>query len=207
MDSKELRRFYDDNPILYGHAGREDLEQLSGIYELYPTSVRLLGDREAVELPYFECRRCGRCCVAVKYVTVSHDDVERWISQKRPDILGELVIDRRRTPMLAMRKGRIGAAKAAARSLLENAGPDPEHAFELLYVTMLLECAVYVKRRDGACTFLEKDGGLAACAIQGTKPRVCEKFPYYIGKYTDGRLLKEDSFCPSLRELSKYVSP
>ncbi len=203
MASEELRRFYDDNPLVYGQASPEDLGQLSCIRELYPDAVRLLGDHEAAELPVFECRRCGACCAAVKYVTVCHGDVKRWVKEKRLDILEALVVDRRRTPLLALRKGRVEAARAGAMSLLESAGLGSGHAFELLYVTMLLECAVYVKRRDGACTFLEKDNGRAACAIQDTKPRVCEKFPYYIGKYTDGRLLKEDSFCPSLRAIAK----
>jgi Fe-S-cluster containining protein len=203
MVSEELQRFYDDNPLLYGRANPEDLDQLSSICELYPDSARLLTDREAVELPHFECRRCGACCAAVKYVTVSHGDVKRWVSQKRLDILRALVIDKRRTPLLAMKKKAIGAAKDGARSLLESAGLDSEHAFELLYVTTLLECAVYVKRRDGACAFLAYEGSAAACGIQGTKPLVCEKFPYYMGKYTDGRLLKEDSFCPSLSEYSR----
>jgi Fe-S-cluster containining protein len=203
MVPEELQRFYDDNPLLYGRANPEDLDQLSSICELYPDSARLLTDREAVKLPHFECKRCGTCCARVKYVAVSHEDVKRWVSQKRPDILDALVIDRRRTPLLATRKVKIEAAKARSRSLLASAEIDSEHAFELLYVTMLLECAVYIKRRDGACAFLAYKGSTAACGIQGTKPRVCEKFPYYMGKYTDGRLLKEDSFCPSLRELAK----
>ncbi len=203
MVPEELQRFYSDNPLVYGSASREDLEQLSGIYELYPDSIRLLSDREAVELPNFECKRCGTCCARVKYVPVSHEDVKRWVSQKRLDILDALAIDRRRTPLLAAKKNAIEAAKDGARSLLESAGLDSEHAFELLYVTTLLECAVYVKRRDGACAFLAYEGSAAACGIQGTKPRVCEKFPYYMGKYTDGRLLKEDSFCPSLSEYSR----
>jgi Fe-S-cluster containining protein len=203
MAMEKLRRFYHDNPLVYGGASRRDLEQLSAIDELYPDSIRLLSDQEAVELPRFECRRCGACCASVKYVTVSREDVKRWVSRKRLDILDRLAIDRRRTPLLAAMKGGIGAAKAEARSYLEGAGLYSEHAFELLFITMLLECAVYVKRRDGACIFLEKYGDTAACAIQDTKPRVCEKFPYYIGNYTDRRLLKEDSFCPELSELAK----
>jgi Fe-S-cluster containining protein len=202
MVSKELKRFYDDNPLLYGPAGREDLEQLSSILELYPESVRLLSDREAVELPFFECQRCGRCCARVKYVTVSHKDVKRWVSQRRPDIIDSLVIDGRRRPLMAARgKKAIEVAKAEARSLLQ--GTENEHIFEILYLTALVECAVYVKRNDGACAFLIEDGGAAACSIHDTRPRVCEKFPYYMGRYTDRRLLKEDSFCPELREIAK----
>lgn len=203
MVSEELRRFYEDNPLVYGGASREDLEQLAGIFELYPDSARLLSDREAVELPYFECRRCGTCCATVKYVAVSHEDVRRWVSQKRLDILDDLVIDRRRTPLMALKKDRISAAKAEATSTLEDTGlSENGHTFELLYVTKLLECVVYIKRRDGACTFLVDEEGMAACGIQDTKPRVCKKFPYYMGKFTDSRLLKEDSFCPSLSEYS-----
>lgn len=206
MVSKELKRFYDDNPVLYGQACREDLDQLTSICELYPESVRLLSDREAVELADFECWRCGRCCEAVKYVTVSHGDVIRWVSQQRQDILDSLVIDRRRRPLMAYRgKAAIESAKAEAQSLLESArlSCDYEQAFELLYLTRLVECTVYVGRRDGACTFLIKDEGVPSCSIHDTRPRVCEKFPYYIGRYTDSRLLNKDGFCPSLREISR----
>ena len=179
------------------------MDQLSRIHELFPDSVRLLSDREAVELPSFECVRCGRCCSSVRYITVCHEDARRWVRQKRTDILESLAIDRCRTPLLAMYKDSIEDAKAGARSLLAEAGLDDEHAFRVLYVTKLLECTVYVARTNGACTFLRDDNGKAACAIQDTKPRVCDKFPYYIGKYTDSRLLKEDSFCPSLKAIAE----
>ncbi|HTY91703.1 MAG TPA: YkgJ family cysteine cluster protein [Methanocella sp.] len=203
MASEELAQFFRANPQVYGHAGREDLDQLSRICELFPDSARLLSDAEAVELPMFECRRCGQCCSSVRYVTVCHADVKRWVAQKRLDILEGLVIDRRRTPLLAIRKDSIRAAKEEARALLAEAGLEDEHVFEILYVTKLLECAVYVKRAGGACALLREDGGMATCGIQDTKPLVCEKFPYYIGNYTDGRLLKEDSFCPSLSDIAR----
>jgi len=202
MASGDLRHFFDDNPMLYVHAGSDELGRLAGIHELYPDAVRLLADAEAVELPGFECRRCGNCCSTVKYVTVCHEDVKRWVAQKRTDVLDELAFDRRRTPLLALKKHDIPPAKIEARSLLEDAGLPGERAFELLYVTGLLECAVYVGRKYGACTFLTHEGEYYSCAIQDTKPEVCKKFPYYMGKYTDGRLLKEDSFCPSLRQIA-----
>jgi Fe-S-cluster containining protein len=202
MVSEDLRHFFDDNPKLYGHAGSDELGRLAGIHELYPDGVRLLSDKEAVELQGFECRRCGNCCSAVKYVTVCHEDVKRWVRQKRADILESLAIDRRRTPLLALKKRDIPAARAGARSLLDDAGLRDERVFELLYVTGLLECAVYVGRKAGVCTHLMLEGGYYSCAIQDTKPEVCERFPYYMGKYTDGRLLKEDSFCPSLRQIA-----
>ncbi len=202
----EIKRFYDDNPLLYRQACREDLLQLSGIYELYPDSVRLLTDREAVEMTSFECQRCGRCCEIVRYVTVSHDDVKRWVLQQRPDILDSLAIDHRRTPLMASRqKEAVAASKAEARSLMERAGMEHERAYELLYVTGLVECSVYVNRKNSSCTFLTEQDGIASCAIHDTRPRVCEKFPFYIGRYTDSRLLKEDSFCPSLRDISKKM--
>jgi Fe-S-cluster containining protein len=209
MISEELRRFYHDNPVLYGTASREDLDQLSRIHELYPDSVRLLSDGEAVELPRFQCVRCGRCCAAVKYVTVSHADVERWVTRGRGDILDRLVIDRLRTPLLARQgKKNIEDAKCQARSLVDRTVPPIRDgpAFELLYLTDLLECAVYVDRKHGACAFLGDDGGRSACTIYDTRPRVCLKFPYYMGKYTDSRLLRDDSFCPVLGGMAKALN-
>jgi Fe-S-cluster containining protein len=203
MTIEELRRFYSENPLLYADAPPEDLEQLSRIYEFYPDSVRLLSDREAVRLPGFECRRCGACCASIKYITVCFSDVKRWVGQKRWDILEELDIDRTITPLLAAcGKTALDAAKMEADAVLEGLDvPGRERVRELLFVTGSLESAVYVARKDNACAFLIQDGP-ATCAIHDTKPRVCGKFPYYIGPFTDGRLVKEDSFCPTLREIA-----
>jgi Fe-S-cluster containining protein len=82
--------------------------------------------------------------------------------------------------------------------------PDRDRVRELLFITRSLESAVYIARKNYACAFLIKNTP-ATCALHDTKPRVCEKFPYYIGHYTDGRLIKEDSFCPTLREIAKKV--
>ncbi|MDI6896720.1 YkgJ family cysteine cluster protein [Methanocella conradii] len=203
MVSEGLLRFFKDNPMVYGGATREELEQLSRIHELYPDSARLLTDCMAVELPFFRCLRCGECCSVVRYITVCHEDVKRWAFQGRLDILDSLAIDERRTPLLALKKDEIKAAKAEAWALLESLGICSLKVYRLLYVTRLLECAVYVKRSNGACVFLEEKGDMAACSVHDTKPLVCKKFPYYIGKYTDSRLIKEDSFCPSLRATKK----
>lgn len=205
MTSEGLRQFFSENPILYGTAHAEDKAQLSRIYELYPDSVRLLSDREAVKLDHFGCRRCGACCASIKYITVCFSDVKRWVAQKRPDILDALDIDRTITPMLATRgKDAIAMARSDADRILAGFDvPDGERIHELLYITKLLESAVYVSRKNNACIFLEEKNGLFTCKIHDTKPRVCNKFPYYIGHFTDSRLLKEDSFCPTLREIAE----
>jgi Fe-S-cluster containining protein len=204
MTIEELRRFYSDNPLLYANAPSEDLTQLSWIYELYPDRVRLLSDRQAVMLAGFECRRCGACCTSIKYIAVCFSDVKRWVEQKRWDILEELDIDRTITPMLAAcGKNALDAAKKEADAVLERIDvPGRERVRELLFVTGSLESAVYVSRKNNSCSFLIKDEP-ATCSLHDTKPRVCGKFPYYIGHFTDGRLIKEDSFCPSLREIAK----
>ena len=204
MTIEELRRFYSENPLLYANAASEDLTQLSRIYEFYPDSVRLLSDREAIRLAGFECRRCGACCASIKYITVCFSDVKRWVEQKRWDILEELDIDRTITPLLAAcGKNSLDSAKIEADAMLEGLDvPDRGRVRELLFITRSLESAVYVARKNNACAFLIKDG-LATCALHDTKPRVCGKFPYYIGQFTDGRLIKEDSFCPALREIAK----
>jgi Fe-S-cluster containining protein len=204
MTIEELRQFYSENPLLYGDAPPEDTAQLSRIYEFYPDSVRLLTDREAVRLAGFECRRCGACCASIKYITVCFSDVKRWVEQRRWDILEELDIDRTVTPLLAnCGKKVLMSAKKEAEAVLEGLDvPDRVRVRELLFITGSLESAVYVSRKNNACAFLINDG-LATCTLHDTKPRVCGKFPYYIGHFTDGRLIKEDSFCPTLREIAK----
>lgn len=205
MTSKGLRQFFIENPALYDGAPAEDIAQLSRICELYPDSVRLLSDREAVKIDHFECRRCGACCASVKYITVCFSDVKRWVTQRRLDILDTLDIDRTATPMLATRgKDAIAMARADADKMLRGLdSPDRQRIRDLICVTKLLESAVYVSRKNNACAFLEEKDGLYTCRIHDTKPRVCEKFPYYIGRFTDSRLLKEDSFCPALGEIAR----
>lgn len=208
MVSGDLEKFFCDNPLLYGHVSAEDIEQLSRIYKMYPDHVRLLGDREAVKLDHFNCERCGTCCTSIKYITVCHSDVKRWVSHKRWDILEKLDIDRRRTPLLAScGADAITSAKRAAYNALDMPDlPDRERVHELLYLTDLLESAVYVARKNGACAFFQEKEGLSTCRIHDTKPRVCQKFPYYIGQYTDYRLIGKDSFCPSLRKIAEKMS-
>ena len=156
MTIEELRRFYSDNPLLYANAPREDLTQLSRIYEFYPDSVRLLSDREAIRLDGFECRRCGACCASIKYITVCYSDVKRWVEQKRWDILEELDIDRTITPLLAAcGKNALERAKKEADAALEGRDvPGRERVRELLFITRSLESAVYVARKNNSCTFL-----------------------------------------------------
>ncbi|WP_230741444.1 YkgJ family cysteine cluster protein [Methanooceanicella nereidis] len=205
----ELRLFFGSNPMLYGNIGADDLEQLIRIQRLFPDKVRLLRDIDAVELIGFNCMCCGECCSRVKYIPVCLSDIKKWLAGNRFDILGQVVIDRRVTPLIATcGKDAIEEAKWEARKVLDTAGifPGQEnvhygHILELSYMTMLLENVAYVKRKDGHCVFLSDDDDvIKVCAIHGVKPRVCEKFPYYTGKYTDKKLIRDDIFCPSLRE-------
>ena len=203
-DNAELEGFFWDNAGLYSAASPEDLEQLKRISMLYPDSVRLLRESDAVPASGFSCQRCGACCSEVKFVPVSHSDVMRWIRQSRQDILDRLVVDRRRTPCMAIwGREAIAATKEKARAQLEGIEMDEDRrrrTTELLYVTDLVECAVYVARDWGHCAFYSGEDN--ACQIYDTRPRVCEKFPFYVGTYTDARLLKV-SFCPGLRELAE----
>jgi len=204
MDNAELEGFFGENAGLYSAATGEDLEQLKKISMLYPDRVRLLREADAVPAAGFACRRCGACCSEVKFIPVTRTDVLRWIAQARWDVLDRLVVDRRRTPLMAI-WGRdvIAAVKEKARAALEDVEMDDarrRRATELLYVTDLVECAVYVDRDWGHCAFYS--GQDSACLIHDTKPRVCEKFPFYIGAYTDARLLKV-GFCAGLKEMAE----
>lgn len=203
MPDVELDEFFRDNGGLYASASAEDLEQLRKISLLYPDRVRLLSAADAVNAGDFKCRRCGSCCAAVKIVPACHSDVLRWLDQGRWDIFDRLVVDRRRTALMAVwGREAIAAAKGRAANRLEGStvpeGRRPAVA-ELLYVTDLVESAVYAAREENRCAFYDSEG--AACTIHDTKPRACEKFPFYVGKYTDPRLLELD-FCPALKELA-----
>ena len=203
MDHTELESFFDQNAGLYSAASDEDVEQLKKISMLYPDGVRLLRQLDAVPAEGFTCKRCGACCSEVKFVPVSHRDALRWAAQGRWDVFDRLVVDRRRTPMMAVwGPEAIADVKKKAVAALGKAALDDgrrRHVTEVLYLTDLLECVVHVDRDWGHCAFFSGEGN--ACLIYDTRPRVCEKFPFYVGAYTDARLLKV-SFCAGLRELA-----
>jgi Fe-S-cluster containining protein len=203
MDRTEIESFFSTNSGLYAMASDEDIEQLKKISMLFPDSVRLLREADAVPAEGFVCTRCGACCSEVKFIPVSHSDVLRWVAQARWDVFERIVVDRRRTPMMAVwGREAIAATKEKARAALEDIELDDDRRqriMEILYVTDLVECAVYVDRDWGHCAFFSGDDN--ACMIHDTKPRVCEKFPFYIGTFTDARLLKI-AFCHGLRDLA-----
>jgi len=138
IDNVELEGFFWDNAGLYTAASSEDLEQLKKISMLYPDSVRLLRESDALPAAGFACQRCGACCSEVKFIPVSHSDVLRWVTQSRRDILDRLVVDRRRTPYMAIwGRDAIAETKEKARVALETLEMDEERrrrATELLYV-------------------------------------------------------------------------
>ena len=207
MSHAEIEEFFRQNPGIYAAACEDDLDQLRRIYELYPDQVRLLKEGEAVEASRFECRRCGACCATVRFIPVCHADVLRWVIQKRWDILGQVVVDRTKTPLMAIwGKESIAKARASAAAVLEGQEIDENvrrHVTQVLYVTDLVESAVYTAREDNRCIFFSVESN--CCIIHDTKPRVCDKFPYYIGKFTDPKLLEYD-FCPGLKEIREQKS-
>ncbi|OPY29654.1 MAG: Flagellin N-methylase [Methanocella sp. PtaU1.Bin125] len=203
VDDTEIEGFFSANAGLYSAASDEDLEQLKKISLLFPDSVRLLREPEAVPAEGFTCQRCGACCSEVKFIPVCHSDVLRWVAQARWDVFDRIVVDRRRTPMMAVwGREAIAETREKARAALEGIELDDDRrrkVTEILYVTDLVECAVYVDRDWGHCAFFS--GETNSCTIYDTRPRVCAKFPFYVGTFTDARLLKI-SFCPGLRELA-----
>jgi Fe-S-cluster containining protein len=204
MDHAVIESFLGDNARIYSTASAEDIDQLKKISMLYPDNVRLLRESDAVPAEGFVCKRCGACCSEVRFIPVSHGDVLRWVAQARWDVFDRLVVDRRRTPLMAVwGREAIVSAKEKARAIVADVELDDDRrrqVTEILYVTDLLECAVHVDRDWGHCAFFSGEDN--ACLINETKPRVCEKFPFYVGSYTDARLLKV-SFCPGLKELAE----
>ncbi|RMF91626.1 MAG: YkgJ family cysteine cluster protein [Methanobacteriota archaeon] len=103
----------------------------------------------------FVCRRCGKCCKERWEITVDfHEDILRWIRERRFDILKHVVIN----PKFLLNPG-----------------------YYHNRVQWIIDTG-HVLFGDVAhrCPFLEEATGdfPARCRIHETRPQVCRRFPY-----------------------------
>lgn len=121
----------------------------------------------------FTCLRCGCCCRKPWRVEATQYDVLRWIREGRLDILGVLEQKPRRIPSAS-------TSECEARAL-DMIGTDLAELDDGLVASLAAAIAsardgwLLVPKRSGGCIFY--DDRKKACAIYGTRPEVCERFP------------------------------
>ena len=129
-----------------------------------------------------ECQRCGRCC-EIDGIYATQRDIERWLIQKRYDILQYLYGNPWRPPYESGTNKPLTLAEAV-RNRVEGSPLEREvrYVFEEI-------AEIYDNRTDlwfhpitgeelTTCPFLHKPAGRDQyeCLIHQTKPEVCESY-------------------------------
>lgn len=158
----------------FAKAGREGYttEQLYSAYEVYATCPGAAASH--MRFDRFRCLRCGNCCRRPWRVEATRSDVLRWIWEGRLDILGALEQRPKRMPLTSLHAYEEKALEMIGASLLEL--DDDMVASLASAIAAAGDGWLLVPRKYGRCVFLDEDG-LPACAIHGTRPEVCERFP------------------------------
>jgi Fe-S-cluster containining protein len=141
---------------------RFSTEELYETYEAYATCPALKGGGA------FQCERCGACCRRPWRVEASVDDVRRWISEKRLDILENLQYAPKRGPPQGLAPGEAGSLETMCAGL-----PESLVATLAFALAASREGALVIAKNAGGCVY--HDGG--ECAIYETRPGVCARFP------------------------------
>jgi Fe-S-cluster containining protein len=151
-------------------------EQLYAAYETFLTCPRspFREERDAA----VDCSRCGNCCRRHWRVEVSLQDVIRWATEGRRDILAAL----------EHRPRGNGPAAAGILSVIRPlslllSGEDEDYRAKVLTIARSLEAGEgsYVLPKKTGCYYLIDgaidDGATTACSIYDTRPEVCRVFP------------------------------
>jgi len=145
--------------------GQFSTEELYSAYEAYSTCPAFR-DRDA-----FHCERCGACCRRQWRIEASVYDVQRWISEKRLDILENLEYMPKRGPPQGPTPCEAKSLEMMCSGLLEF----DENLTAMLAFALAAsrEGALVISKNTDGCIYY--DG--AGCAIYGTRPEVCARFP------------------------------
>jgi len=149
---------------------RFSTEELYEAYEAYATCHALRNQGA------FQCERCGACCRRPWRVEVSVDDVQRWISQKRLDILENLVYVPKKGPPQGLTPGEARSLEMMCTGPYDDDGLVAMLSFAL---AASREGALVIEKNADGCVYHDCGG----CAIYETRPGVCVRFP-------DARLFK-----------------
>jgi Fe-S-cluster containining protein len=131
--------------------GRFSTEELYLAYEAYATcpAFRKSGP--------FYCERCGACCRRTWRIEASVDDLQRWISEKRMDILENLKYAPKEGAPWRLMPHEAGLSGATLDFAL----------------TASMEGALVIAKDGDGCVYYDGSG----CAIYDTRPMVCARFP------------------------------
>ncbi len=149
----------------FAREGRLSTEELYEAYEAYATCPALR-KRGA-----YYCERCGACCRRPWRIEASVYDVQRWISEKRLDILESLEYLPKKGPPQGLSPSEVKSLEIMCAGLLElDEGIASAFAFAL---AASREGALVVAKNSEGCVYHDGEG----CAIYETRPGVCERFP------------------------------
>lgn len=145
--------------------GPYSTEELYSAYEAYATCPAFPRDGD------FRCERCGSCCRRPWRIEVSVYDIQRWISEKRLDIIDGLEYMPRRGPPVGLTPCEIRSMEMMCSSLLEL---DESRAAGLAFaIGASREGALVIPKKEDGCAY--HDGG--GCSIYHSRPGVCARFP------------------------------
>ncbi|HEY3274507.1 MAG TPA: YkgJ family cysteine cluster protein [Methanocella sp.] len=146
-------------------------EQLYAAYETFLTCPKspFREERDAAA----DCSRCGNCCRRNWRVEVSLQDVLRWATEGRHDIIESLEhMPRGHSPVAA------GIPSVIRPLSLLLSGEEADYRAKVLEIARSLESGEgsYVLPKKTGCFYLI-DGVTTACSIYDTRPEVCRIFP------------------------------
>lgn len=147
-------------------------EQLYFAYEVYLTCPI---SRVSGQAAYpGECGRCGNCCRRPWRIEVSYTDVQRWIDEKRTDLLESLECRPRRSPAASG----WGQSTDALQTAVKAVACGEEHVVMALSIARAVASGgdSFVLPKAGGCKYLI-DGEETVCGIYDTRPDVCRNFP------------------------------
>lgn len=145
--------------------GPYSTEDLYSAYEAYAICPAFPHEGE------FQCERCGSCCRRPWRVEVSVYDVQRWIAEKRLDIIRRLEYMPGRGPPMGHTPCEAKSLEMMCAGILEM---EERLAARLAFTFgASRDGAMVIPKNEEGCVYHDGDG----CAIYDTRPQVCSRFP------------------------------
>jgi len=145
--------------------GKCSTEQLYSAYEAYSICPAF---RKADE---FVCTRCGNCCRRQWRVEASIYDVQRWISEKRLDIIHVMEYSPKKGPPGGLTPCEMRSMEMMGSWILEL--DESQVAMLAFALAASREGALVLPKTNQECIYHGDDG----CSIYSTRPEVCAMFP------------------------------